>query len=145
MRSLIYVCTVLSSLLWAGPASSQSGDDLPRGGAASHPLASTVSGIKPPRLIPSFFPAGGEVSEPGFVQANARAAPSGVVLREIEPRTNKYMWWGGAIGGAAGLTYGLLYDEDTVLLDMSPILETIVGGGLGLLVGGTIDLVQSIR
>ena len=145
MRSFIYLCTLLGSLLWAGPASSQSGDELPRKGTASHPLASSVSGTEPSRLIPSFFPAGGEVREPAFTQGNAQAAPSGVVLREIGPGTDKYMWWGGAIGGAAGLTYGLLYGEDTVLLDMSPVLETIVGGGIGLLVGATIGLVQSVR
>jgi hypothetical protein len=54
------------------------------------------------------------------------------------------MWWGGAVGGAAGLTYGLLYGDNT-FIEWSPMIETILGGGIGLLAGGTIDLVQSLR
>lgn len=144
MRSFIYICTLLGSLLWAGPASSQSGGDLPGGGTASHPPASSVSGITPPRLIPSFFPAGGEVREPAFARATAHAAPSGAVLLEVGPRPGTYIWWGGAVGGAAGLTYGLLYGDNTII-EWSPMIETILGGGIGLLAGATIDLVQSMR
>lgn len=91
MRSFIYVCTLLGSIFWAGPASSQSGDDPPRAGTASHPLARSGSGSEPPRLIPSFLPEGGEVREPAFAQGNAQVAPSGVVLHGIRPGTDKYM------------------------------------------------------
>lgn len=48
-----------------------------------------------------------------------------------------------AIGGAAGLAYGLVQGDDA--LGLSPVIETAIGVGVGFYVGTGVDLLRSRR
>ncbi len=56
-----------------------------------------------------------------------------------------YTGWGMGIGGAAGLAYGLTQDDDNEFLDLSPVIETAIGAGIGFYAGTAVFLLRSVR
>ncbi|CAA9314286.1 MAG: hypothetical protein AVDCRST_MAG68-1461 [uncultured Gemmatimonadetes bacterium] len=50
-----------------------------------------------------------------------------------------------AVGGAVGLAWGLTQTGDENVFGLSPVIETVIGIGVGLYAGTAVYLVQSVR
>ena len=139
-------------LLWtlASPAAGQGQGEVVFGDATAASPAEIV-----------FLPAALAPSSSAVGPVRARREWSGLpreITPEVAPRVTalpappaalaRWRWystWGVAIGGAVGLAYGLATDDDSAFLDLSPVIEMVIGAGIGFFAGTAVYLVDSAR
>lgn len=147
MRIFTCLAALLATMLMASAAASQAGTEaVPEAAvpSAASPLLELDAARQGQhtRLPPfDFSPA-----PPASVAAPVQSTTAGLetAFAGEQHKLGRYAKWGMLIGGAAGLGYGLATDEGG-LFDLSPVLETVIGVGIGLYSGGALDLLHSLR
>ena len=127
MRKLASVSVLFLAL--ASPAAAQSArvqaGDTPA--APWRPVESSTAALQP-------FPA----------RADARDAASVRMAETVRASVpGRYATWGAVVGGVAGLGYGLVAGNDA--FDLSPVIETAVGIGVGFYIGMAADVIHAMR
>ena len=133
MRRTAYVLVALATTGWALPAASQGHGAAPNAARAFPDARASPSAAVWAR------------SAAALPQALRPSTPStelpGEHRRPI--RLDRYTYWGMGIGGAGGLAYGLVEGDDT--FGLSPVIEMVIGAGIGFYVGAAADIVRSLR
>lgn len=150
----IVFCCFLVPLLWSfsAPAAGQGRSALP---FSSDTLAVVPAGAEQQATLewastdPMLFLR--RIQTQGEVSTVSSGEIEGVSSAFAEHRAeetlfwNRYSNWGLVIGGAAGLAYGLATDDNNAFLDLSPMIETVIGAGIGAVVGTAVFLVKWVR
>lgn len=145
MRLFSGRCLLLAACFAAMPAASQTPAPAPRDppsgrleAAAVAPGEGRQGGARPAPPPSAGMPIPPALRPPRSAVA-AAPPPHPAAGRPL----GRYTTWGMVIGGAAGLAYGVAYGDDA--FELSPVIETAIGIGVGFYIGAAADIVRSLR